>query len=95
MEWQCAVRDGPRARAAGGARRAWKVGDGEGQVVRDVSPHHLSLSISNLAGPPSGKGPAQGMIKQRGNEYLDAEFPQLTRIVSAHVTDGPGAKNEL
>jgi hypothetical protein len=83
---QCAMP--PRARAAGGARRAW-------QIRCDVSPHHLSRSISNLAGPPSGKGPAQGMIKQRGNEYLDAEFPQLTRIVSARVTDGPGAKSEL
>ena len=29
-------------------------------------------------GAPSGKGPNQGMIQLRGNEYLDKAYPLLT-----------------
>ena len=36
-------------------------------------------------GPPRGEGPYQAMAAARGNEYLDAEFPELTRIVRATV----------
>ncbi|MBT8487622.1 MAG: peptidylprolyl isomerase [Gemmatimonadetes bacterium] len=39
-------------------------------------------------GPPRGEGPYQAMAQARGNEYLDAEFPELTRILKATVTPG-------
>lgn len=34
-------------------------------------------------GPPRGDGPYQAMAAARGNEYLDTDFPELTRIVRA------------
>jgi len=40
-------------------------------------------------GPPRGEGPYQAMAQARGNEYLDADFPELTRIVRATVEPGP------
>jgi len=39
-------------------------------------------------GPPRGEGPYQAMAVARGNEYLDADFPELTRILSVVVTPG-------
>ena len=36
-------------------------------------------------GAPSGKGPNQGKIQVRGDAYLRAEFPELSRVVSARV----------
>ncbi|MDZ7778748.1 MAG: peptidylprolyl isomerase [Gemmatimonadota bacterium] len=39
-------------------------------------------------GPPRGEGPYQAMVEARGNAYLDQEFPDLTRIVSATLVDG-------
>lgn len=36
-------------------------------------------------GPPRGSGPYQAMAQARGNAYLDAEFPELTRIVRATI----------
>jgi peptidyl-prolyl cis-trans isomerase A (cyclophilin A) len=39
-------------------------------------------------GPPRGDGPYQAMAEARGNEYLDAEFPELTKIVRATVLGG-------
>ncbi len=39
-------------------------------------------------GPPRGDGPYQAMAAARGNEYLDADFPELTRIVGVTVTPG-------
>ncbi len=39
-------------------------------------------------GPPRGEGPYQAMAAARGNEYLDAEFPELTRILRAHLIPG-------
>jgi peptidyl-prolyl cis-trans isomerase A (cyclophilin A) len=42
-------------------------------------------------GPPRGDGPYQAMAAARGNEYLDADFPDLTHIISATVTAGGGA----
>ncbi len=39
-------------------------------------------------GPPRGDGPYQAMAQARGNEYLDADFPELTRIVGVTVTPG-------
>jgi peptidyl-prolyl cis-trans isomerase A (cyclophilin A) len=40
-------------------------------------------------GPPRGEGPYQAMAQARGNEYLDADFPELSRIVRASVEPGP------
>ena len=39
-------------------------------------------------GPPRGDGPYQAMAAARGNEYLDADFPELTRIIRATATPG-------
>lgn len=39
-------------------------------------------------GPPRGDGPYGAMVEARGNAYLDADFPQLTRILSVTVTPG-------
>ena len=36
-------------------------------------------------GPPRGGGPYQAQVRVEGNAYLDAEFPELTRIVRAVV----------
>ncbi len=36
-------------------------------------------------GPPRGQGPYQAQVQAQGNEYLDAEFPELTRILRASV----------
>lgn len=34
-------------------------------------------------GAPSGKGPNQGMIQAKGNEYLTKSFPKLSYFSSA------------
>ncbi|MCA9737703.1 MAG: peptidylprolyl isomerase [Gemmatimonadetes bacterium] len=39
-------------------------------------------------GPPRGSGPYQAQAVIQGNAYLDAEFPDLTRIESARLVDG-------
>ena len=36
-------------------------------------------------GAPNGNGPSQGQIQSRGNEYLDADFPLLDRVVTATI----------
>ena len=36
-------------------------------------------------GAPYGNGPDQGRITDEGNSYLDADFPELSRILSARV----------
>ena len=36
-------------------------------------------------GPPRGDGPYQARVRAEGNEYLDAEFPELTRIERAVI----------
>lgn len=41
-------------------------------------------------GPPRGQGPYQAMVQARGNAYLDAEFPELTRIVRATIEPAGG-----
>jgi peptidyl-prolyl cis-trans isomerase A (cyclophilin A) len=33
-------------------------------------------------GAPNGQGPRQGLLYQRGNEYLEKDFPRLSYIVS-------------
>jgi len=39
-------------------------------------------------GPPRGEGPYQAQVQAQGNAYLDASFPELTRILSAKVEVG-------
>jgi peptidyl-prolyl cis-trans isomerase A (cyclophilin A) len=39
-------------------------------------------------GPPRGEGPYQAQVQAQGNAYLDASFPELTRIVRATVESG-------
>lgn len=36
-------------------------------------------------GPPRGEGPYAAMAQARGNEYLDADFPELTRIIKVTI----------
>lgn len=38
-------------------------------------------------GEPSGKGPGQGKVFGRGNEYLKAEFPELDYITRASIVE--------
>ena len=38
-------------------------------------------------GAPRGKGPAQGEIQGRGNEYLNADFPKLDFIRKATIVE--------
>ena len=39
-------------------------------------------------GPPRGSGPYAAMAQARGNEYLDAEFGELTKIIRVTIEDG-------
>ena len=39
-------------------------------------------------GAPGGRGPSQGLIAERGNEYLNAQFPQLDYIKTASIVEG-------
>ncbi len=39
-------------------------------------------------GPPRGSGPYAAMAQARGNEYLDAEFGELTKIIRVTVQEG-------
>ena len=36
-------------------------------------------------GQPRGSGPFQGKIATEGNEYLDADYPNLDRVISATI----------
>jgi len=41
-------------------------------------------------GQPRGSGPYAAMAQARGNEYLDAEFPELTKIIRVTMGDPRG-----
>lgn len=41
-------------------------------------------------GPPRGSGPYQGQIHAEGNEYLEADFPDLDYVIAARIV-GEGA----
>lgn len=41
-------------------------------------------------GAPQGNGPSQGLIASRGNEYLEAQFPELDGIKAARVISENG-----
>ena len=74
-----------------------KVLDGDfapfGEVVGGMDHVHTIFKVGE--GAPSGKGPSQGEIVSKGNAYLDAKFPKLTRVVKARVVAGPGGADEL
>lgn len=38
-------------------------------------------------GPPRGEGPYAAQAQAQGNEYLDAEFPELDRIIEARLVN--------
>lgn len=38
-------------------------------------------------GPPGGQGPSQGELRLRGNGYLDDNFPEIDRILTATVIE--------
>jgi cyclophilin family peptidyl-prolyl cis-trans isomerase len=59
-----------------------------GQVIEGMDAVDSIFKIGE--GPPSGKGPAQQQITQKGNAYLDQKFPELTRVVSATIVEGGG-----
>ena len=40
-------------------------------------------------GPPEGDGPDQFRLTEEGNDYLEAEFPLLSYIISAERLEGP------
>jgi len=46
-----------------------------------------SLYAGYGEGAPQGPGPSQGLIAQRGNEYLKKSFPKLDRIVTAKIVE--------
>jgi peptidyl-prolyl cis-trans isomerase A (cyclophilin A) len=58
-----------------------------GEVVRGMAAVDAIYKIGE--GPPSGKGPSQRDITTKGNAYLDAKFPQLTRVLTARVVAAP------
>lgn len=55
-------------------------------MVRDMTPVD-ELYGGYGEGPPSGDGPDQGRMRNEGNTYLRAEYPELDYIVSARVVD--------
>jgi peptidyl-prolyl cis-trans isomerase A (cyclophilin A) len=55
-----------------------------GQVVQGMNVVD-SLYKGYGEGRPGGQGPDQTRIQEAGNRYLDEEFPQLDRILSAQV----------
>jgi peptidyl-prolyl cis-trans isomerase A (cyclophilin A) len=38
-------------------------------------------------GAPSGKGPNQGLIQAKGNEYLESSYPKLSYISKAGIVE--------
>lgn len=39
-------------------------------------------------GAPRGAGPDQGRMQMQGNEYLEAEFPDLDHVISTSIEEG-------
>ena len=65
------------------------------EVVENESAMDTIFKVGE--GEPSGSGPGQGKIVAKGNAYLDAEFPKLTKLVTAKIVDAPAGmgKGEL
>jgi peptidyl-prolyl cis-trans isomerase A (cyclophilin A) len=62
-----------------------------GQVVKGMDVIE-SLYKDYGEGAPRGRGPSQGQIGERGNEYLNKEFPKLDFIKTARIVGADGAK---
>jgi len=45
-------------------------------------------------GPPQGRGPNQGLIAQRGNAYLDEQYPKLSKLEKATIVPAESGKAE-
>ena len=63
---------------------------GYGEIVEGLE------TVGNFYGgygevAPDGNGPVNGQAAFRGNEYLSAEFPELTQILSISIEDDPDA----
>lgn len=56
-----------------------------GEVVEGMEQVVDALYKGYGEGAPRGRGPDQGMIQDRGNTYLDKDFPQLDGIKSATI----------
>lgn len=54
--------------------------------VQDMAPVD-ALYDGYGEGAPSGRGPSQGLIQERGNEYLRKSFPKLDYIKSAKILE--------
>jgi peptidyl-prolyl cis-trans isomerase A (cyclophilin A) len=54
--------------------------------VKDMAPVD-ALYDGYGEGAPRGRGPAQGLLQTRGNEYLRESFPKLDYIKSARIID--------
>lgn len=62
-----------------------------GRVVEGMSVVD-SLHAGYGDGPPRGNGPSQATILERGNEYLEEEFPNLDHVESVEVRPSPEAE---
>lgn len=62
-----------------------------GRVVEGMSVVD-SLHAGYGDSPPRGQGPAQDEILERGNEYLESEFPELDHVESVEVLEGPAGE---
>ena len=43
----------------------------------------ISTSLYIGAGAPQGRGPNQGLIQAKGNEYLESAYPKLSYFSTA------------
>jgi peptidyl-prolyl cis-trans isomerase A (cyclophilin A) len=78
-------------------------GDSSAVLDKDFAPFaQVVAGMSNVdtihkigEGPPSGSGPSQSNIVEKGNAFLDATFPQLTQLVTARIVPAPAPRDDL
>ncbi len=56
-----------------------------GQVVEGMDTVVDQLYSAYGDAPPSGEGPDQGLLQNKGNAYLEAKFPRLDYVKTARV----------
>ena len=62
----------------------------EYRCVRVFGHYHetnTKSDIQRFVQAPSGKGPSQGRIAQKGNSFLDTDFPKLSHLLSAEIVE--------